>query len=282
MTTIRGFNTLRARSYILRLPLFTRIIILVLALFWGLSIQSIWDVKYWGALIPDQISITAAYRLSTYPLVHFNFIHAVLNIVALTPLVERFEREYGTITSLALFFGPLTTLPGFLYLIVELYILRGNTVVMGASVWVFLLLGMEAMRTYRTTNPHFAIGSHQIPTWTTPLIMVLIVAALIPNTSLLGHLCGLGVGYVCGMGYIKYLAPPVGASLDRVAPQPPRRSAPLCERGPKDLRPLRRLADDKPVRRKRAQPAGRRRAAPRPLMDKHVSWPPYPGIELTL
>jgi membrane associated rhomboid family serine protease len=208
MTTIRGFNTLRARSYILRLPLFTRIIILVLALFWGLSIQSIWDVKYWGALIPDQISITAAYRLSTYPLVHFNFIHAVLNIVALTPLVERFEREYGTITSLALFFGPLTTLPGFLYLIVELYILRGNTVVMGASVWVFLLLGMEAMRTYRTTNPHFAIGSHQIPTWTTPLIMVLIVAALIPNTSLLGHLCGLGVGYVCGMGYIKYLAPP--------------------------------------------------------------------------
>ncbi|KAI9150166.1 Rhomboid protein 2 [Paramyrothecium foliicola] len=207
MSSIRGFTTLRARSYILRLPLFTRAIILILVAFWALSIQSIWDVRYWGALIPDQITFTAAYRLSTYPLVHFNFLHAILNILALTPLVERFEREYGTLTSLALFFGPLTTLPGLFYLLTETFILRGNTMVMGASMWVFLLLGMEAMRTYRT-NPHFTIGSQQIPTWTTPLIMILVAAALIPNTSLLGHICGVAVGYLCGLGYIKYLAPP--------------------------------------------------------------------------
>jgi len=64
------------------------------------------------------------------------------------------------------------------------------------SVWIFLLLGMEAIRTYKT-NPYLVIGTHQVPTWTTPLVMALVVSALVPNTSLLGHLCGLAIGYLC-------------------------------------------------------------------------------------
>jgi hypothetical protein len=86
-------------------------------------------------------------------------------------------------------------------------ILRGNTGIMGASMWVFLLLGMEAIRTYKS-NPYLVVGTHSIPTWTIPLMLILAVAALIPGTSLLGHLCGVGVGYVAGLGYVKYLAPP--------------------------------------------------------------------------
>lgn len=126
MPGVRGFSTLRARSYVFRLPLFTRAIILVIVLFWALTLPSAWDVRRWGALIPDQVSFTTgrsrsttrppveagcadgvykAYRLSTFPLVHLNFIHAALNVVALTPLMERFESEYGTLTTLALFFG---------------------------------------------------------------------------------------------------------------------------------------------------------------------------------
>lgn len=54
---------------------------------------------------------------------------------------------------------------------------------------------MEAIRTYRA-NPYLVIATHHIPTWTTPLLFVIVVAALVPNTSLLGHLCGLGVGYI--------------------------------------------------------------------------------------
>jgi hypothetical protein len=64
------------------------------------------------------------------------------------------------------------------------------------SIWVFMLLGMEAIKTYRI-NPYFELGTTRIPTWTTPLILVLFVFVLIPHTSLLGHLCGLGVGYLC-------------------------------------------------------------------------------------
>lgn len=101
-----------------------------------------------------------------------------------------------------------------MYLIIESAILRANNGVMGArfaihslsmwdpfanlnlgSIWVFLLLGMEAIRTYRS-NPHLIIGTHQIPTWTTPLLLIIVVWALVPNTSLLGHLCGVAVGYI--------------------------------------------------------------------------------------
>jgi membrane associated rhomboid family serine protease len=45
------------------------------------------------------------YRLNTFPLIHQNFFHMIFNILALTPLMERFEAEFGTLTSLSLFFG---------------------------------------------------------------------------------------------------------------------------------------------------------------------------------
>ena len=45
------------------------------------------------------------YRLNTYPLIHLGFFHALLNSIALVPLLERFEAEHGTLLSLALFTG---------------------------------------------------------------------------------------------------------------------------------------------------------------------------------
>lgn len=45
------------------------------------------------------------YRTNTFPLIHLNAFHLVLNLLTVIPLLERFESEYGTLTSLALFFG---------------------------------------------------------------------------------------------------------------------------------------------------------------------------------
>lgn len=59
-----------------------------------------------------------------------------------------------------------------------------------------MLLCAEAIKTSRS-NPHFLLGDYRIPTWTTPLILLLFVTVLVPNTSLLGHLCGMAVGYLC-------------------------------------------------------------------------------------
>jgi glycosylphosphatidylinositol transamidase len=93
-----------------------------------------------------------------------------------------------------------------------------------SSIWVFTLVAVEAVKTYKT-NPYFMLGTTQIPTWITPFVLVLFVSFLIPNTSFLGHCCGLAFGYGCklevpffifithadcagGLGYLKFLAPP--------------------------------------------------------------------------
>lgn len=56
MPTIQSFNTLRARSYLSRLPLFTRFINVVIFLVWLLGVQSVWDVRQWGTLYPAEIN----------------------------------------------------------------------------------------------------------------------------------------------------------------------------------------------------------------------------------
>jgi membrane associated rhomboid family serine protease len=47
----------------------------------------------------------AVHRTNTYPFLHTDVFHLVLNLFAVIPMVERFEAEHGTLTSLALFFG---------------------------------------------------------------------------------------------------------------------------------------------------------------------------------
>ncbi|KAK8181937.1 uncharacterized protein BKA78DRAFT_258810 [Phyllosticta capitalensis] len=207
-----NLNPARLRPYVLRLPLCTRIILFLAVALWVASIP--WtDLRQKCALIPDQVSFATGtsrapgYRLNTYPITHLGFFHLIINLVAITPLLERFESEHGTLVSFSLFSGPFATLPGVIYLLIERGILRGNTPVQGASVWVFLLLSFEAIKTHRA-NPYFSIGPYKAPTWTTPLFVILITSFLIPNTSLIGHLCGAAIGYLWGMNYIKFLAPP--------------------------------------------------------------------------
>lgn len=203
-----GFSAYRTstRSYLTRLPLFTRVVGVVIVLAYFASLQSFWDVQAWGALTPSKTGITTLYRTNTFPFLHLGLFHMLPNLVVVTPLLDRFECEHGTLTSVALFIGPLSTLPALIYVFTERF-LHLDTSVVGASVWVFLLLGVEAMRTHRA-NPSFVIASVHVPTWTSPLLLAFVTSALIPHTSLLGHLCGLFVGYLCGLGYLKFLAPP--------------------------------------------------------------------------
>ncbi|KAL2356053.1 rhomboid protein-like protein, partial [Cryomyces antarcticus] len=122
-------------------------------------------------------------------------------------LLERFEAEHGTLVTLSLFTGPFGLLPGGIYIGIERLLLRSNTAIQGASIWVFLLLASEAMKTYKA-HPYFSLGDVKIPTWTTPLVIILFVSFLVPHTSLIGHLCGAVIGYLWGLNYIRFLVPP--------------------------------------------------------------------------
>lgn len=213
----------RIRSFFTKLPLATRVLLALLTAFWVAHAFRP-GLEQWGALIPQEININTrksganlsfwrntdfdalVYRLNTYPLLHKNVFHFLLNAIALVPLLERFEAENGTIVTLLLFTGPFGLLPGGLYTLLERYIFRSNSAAIGASVWVFLLLCVEAIKTYRQ-NPALNISGYAIPTWTTPLFVIFVIHFLIPHTSLLGHLCGAVVGYLWGLGIIKFLAP---------------------------------------------------------------------------
>lgn len=201
------FNSARFRSYVFRLPLATRLVVgFIFVVFWA-SFLFQDGLKPWGSLAPNKVDFTSLYRLTTYAIIHESFVQLLINLLALTPLLERFEAENGTLVTVALVSGPLLTLPAALYVVIEKFIWRGSSAIVGASVLIFELLGMEAIKIYKS-HPHFSLGPYQIPTWTTPLIGALLVSFLITNVNLLGHLCGLVVGYSFGLGYLRFLSPP--------------------------------------------------------------------------
>lgn len=55
--TLPSFSPARLRSYLFRLPLFTRVVLLLIVFFWILELQSVWNVVQWGALIPNEINL---------------------------------------------------------------------------------------------------------------------------------------------------------------------------------------------------------------------------------
>ena len=55
--SIPGFHPAKLRSYIFRLPFFTRVILLFIIIFWALELQSAWNVAQWGALVPVEVNL---------------------------------------------------------------------------------------------------------------------------------------------------------------------------------------------------------------------------------
>lgn len=97
------FSPQRLRSYILRLPLITRIILIIIIAFWIAGISH--GFQHWAQLIPSEVIAGGMHRINTYPLLHLGLIHTVSNLVALAPLLERFEAEHGSLVTLVLFTG---------------------------------------------------------------------------------------------------------------------------------------------------------------------------------
>ena len=58
--TLPQFNLARLRSYVFRIPFFTRIILLLIIFFWILELQTAWDIAQWGALVPLQVNLSTS------------------------------------------------------------------------------------------------------------------------------------------------------------------------------------------------------------------------------
>lgn len=60
------FNPSRVRSYVLRLPLFTRLVLLAIIVFWLLELQTIWSVVQWGSVIPEEVGFGTSMSLRAH------------------------------------------------------------------------------------------------------------------------------------------------------------------------------------------------------------------------
>jgi hypothetical protein len=128
-TTISGWSR-QLQSYLRRLPLLTRAVVcaipgVYLLELCGVPLEPMWaldpkkmdlsqsmllfslGIGDWGLGVmgADAEIQQTVHRLNTYPLVHTGLVHALMNLIALTPLLERFEREVGTLKTTLLIAG---------------------------------------------------------------------------------------------------------------------------------------------------------------------------------
>ena len=55
--TFPQLNPARLRSYVYRLPLFTRIVLLAIFFLWIVRFPLQWDVVQWGSLVPNEMNL---------------------------------------------------------------------------------------------------------------------------------------------------------------------------------------------------------------------------------
>ncbi|RKP13018.1 hypothetical protein BJ684DRAFT_20469 [Piptocephalis cylindrospora] len=146
------------------------------------------------------------WRIFSYPWVHANLPHVLFNILALTPLIQSFERSNGTLKTLWLFLIlPYTLFPAVLYLGAAYGLLPVliDSVVVGASGWFFSMLVWQSYRV-----PHFSVfGFFQVSSHLYPLFLLLILSILIPSSSFWGHVAGWAVGHLHGYGALGWCIP---------------------------------------------------------------------------
>lgn len=148
--------------------------------------------------------------LSFYIFPHVNLFHLILNLVALFPLLSRYEKSHGTIyTGVTL--NLLAVVTALQYCLVGLVLYPADAVG-GLSGICFSLLTYFCYKEHET-NPvimslHAAGTQIHVPTVYFPFCNLFLVALFIPSTSFFGHLAAIGAGYLLALGKLRVLYPP--------------------------------------------------------------------------
>ncbi|KAK9462777.1 uncharacterized protein V1516DRAFT_671093 [Lipomyces oligophaga] len=202
MSAITLQPLLALRDRFVSLPYLTAMVCGVMTAYYGIALLLYPDFPNSLALDPARILTGSIYRLLTYPLVHQGLVHLVFNVFALVPVLSSFEEETGTVGTagaLLLF----TLIPAVLYVFSSFLLNAASVPTLGASGWVFSLMAYFALKDQALRPSIYFTPTIHIPTWTTPIITLLVIAVLLPGSSFLGHLFGLVVGYLYGLGYLN-------------------------------------------------------------------------------
>lgn len=164
-------------------------------------------------LYPDSPLNVNLNAISFYIFPHINWIHLIVNLISLFPLLSSFEKTNGTIYTgitlnlLAVVTALLYCIPGLL-----LYPKDGVAGLLGI---VFSLLTYFCQKECTLTPVIFlfkvAGREISIPTEYFQFLNLFLIAIFIPSASFFGHLAGIGVGYLLAFDYLRVLYPPLKA-----------------------------------------------------------------------
>ncbi|GEQ72825.1 hypothetical protein JCM33374_g6513 [Metschnikowia sp. JCM 33374] len=148
--------------------------------------------------------------MSFYIFPHANLVHLAFNLIALFPLISRFEKANGTVnTGITLnLLAMATALP---YCVVGLLLFPVSGVAgLSGICFSFLTYYCHKERESTPVLYRFTVSQREIVIHTKyfPFINLIIIAVLVPSTSFFGHLAGIGAGYLLALGYLKFLYPP--------------------------------------------------------------------------
>lgn len=166
-------------------------------------------------LYPDSPIKLNLKALSFYIFMHANWMHLLVSLISLFPLLSAYEKRNGTIRT-GVTLNLLAVVTGLIYCFPGLFLYPQDGVA-GLLGIVFSLLTYFCCKEHTTTPVIllFKVAGSDVlvPTEYFPFVNLFFIAIFIPSTSFFGHLAGIGAGYLLALNYLDLLFPPLRVLL---------------------------------------------------------------------
>ncbi|KAI8807125.1 hypothetical protein BJ742DRAFT_813521 [Cladochytrium replicatum] len=205
----------KINDWIAAIPLATLITATILATSYFVSLvySLSGDLNSAGCLRPDLLFSNVAqglYRILTSPMLHANFLHLLLNMLAFLPLGVRAEKANGSlkfacILLILVVLSQVTTV--LLSYIVDSVVTTGylSACIIGFSGVIFgMITSMECMD--HRPRPMFG-NVLSVPASLYPWVLLVIIQIVLPSASMIGHIGGIAAGYLHGFGLLNIIIP---------------------------------------------------------------------------
>ncbi|KAH7292484.1 hypothetical protein KP509_29G070900 [Ceratopteris richardii] len=193
-------------------PFLTSGIVFICGVIYAVCLLFGYDSFYEVCLLPSAIAAKyEVYRIYTSTLFHVSILHLVFNMLALVPIGSGLERILGSVRYFHVLFL-IATCNGILHLLFALLAAHNpvhpyshfmNECSIGFSGMIFAMIVME---TSLSGVQHRSIfGFFNVPAKWYAWILLILFQLLMPNVSLLGHLCGILSGFAYTYGVFNPL-----------------------------------------------------------------------------
>lgn len=170
--------------------------------------DSFYEICFWPAQLVSRLQV---YRIYTSVVFHGSVLHVMFNMMALVPIGSGLERIMGSVRYLHVTLL-LATCNAVLHLLIA-YLAAHNPLhpypffmdecTIGFSGIIFAMIVMETSLNGNQSRSVF--GLFNVPGKWYAWILLILFQLLMPNVSLLGHLCGILSGFAYTYGLFNYL-----------------------------------------------------------------------------